>query len=125
MQVFVEMWVTHYGMPGIVVENKRSEFVSTFSHECDEFWIDIRVVGSHAGWNDGGLLSEIWNKIVCEIHDSGREQAKLAPAMCVEAMNTTLMRRGFTAEQAVFAQMAATGVLLERDLQQKLRNEST
>ena len=50
MHVFVDMWLTHYGVPEIVMVDQGGEFESTFAQECEEFGIDIRVTGSHAGW---------------------------------------------------------------------------
>ena len=56
-------------------------------------------------WKGAGLLSEIRNKIAYEFRVSGREQAKLALAMCVQAKNATLKRCGVTPEQASFSRL--------------------
>ena len=81
VQVFVDMWLTHYGVPVIVVVDQAG----TFTQECHEFDFDIPFAGRHAGWQQavverhGGLLSESWNNIGYESH------VKLALAMRVQA----------------------------------------
>ena len=80
MQGFVDIWLTHYGVLEIVVVDQGAEFESTFAHECEESGIDIRITGSHAGWQQGflerrgGLLSEMWNKRVCKFRIPQRER---------------------------------------------------
>ena len=39
----------HYCVPDIVVD-QGVEFEFTLSQECEEFGIDVRITGSHAGW---------------------------------------------------------------------------
>ena len=53
IQRFIEMRLTHYGLPGIVVVGQGGEFGTTLSQEYDEFGIDVHTTGSHAGWWQG------------------------------------------------------------------------
>ena len=81
---------------------------SPFAQESEEFCCDTRVIGSHAGRQQGlverhgGLLSEIWNNTVCEFQTFGREQTILAVAVRVQAKNATLTWCGVAPGQAVF-----------------------
>ena len=40
MQVFVELWLIHCGVPEIVVVDQEGEFESTFAHACESFGIE-------------------------------------------------------------------------------------
>ena len=62
VQRFIEMRLIHNGVPEVVVVDQCGEFESTFAQEREEIWIDVRITGSHAGWQQsqvgrrGGVL---------------------------------------------------------------------
>jgi len=104
----VEVWIMHYGTPEVFVVDQGGEFEAAFIEMCEEHGIDTRVIGAHAPWQHGfaerhgGILGEVWTKVVKEFNIVGRDKAKLALAVCVQAKNATLTRHGLTPEQAVF-----------------------
>ena len=49
VQNCIERWLTHHGVPDIVVVDQGGEFESTFAKKCENFVIDARVTGSHEG----------------------------------------------------------------------------
>ena len=78
-------------MPEIVA----GEFQSTCAQEWEEFGIDVRISGGHAGGQQGlverhgGLLEDIWNEVACAFHIKGRQQAKMALDVCMQAKNAS------------------------------------
>ena len=94
------MWLTHHGVPSIVVVNQGGEFESTFAQECEEFGAQIRITGSRAGWQQGfverhgGLLGEIWINNVYEFHVSGRaSDIGIGPVCASQERNIDEVRR--------------------------------
>ena len=82
------------------VVDQGGEFEAEFVAMCEEHGIDSRVVGAHAPWQHGfaerhgGILGEVWTKVVQDFNIIGREKAKLALAVCVQAKNATMTRNG-------------------------------
>ena len=88
--------------------DQGGEFEAEFVAMCEEHGIDSRVVGAHAPWQHGfaerhgGILGEVWTKVVQDFNIVGRGKAKLALALCVQAKNATMTRNGLSPGQAVF-----------------------
>ena len=105
---FLEVWIAHYGVPELIICDQGGEFYAAFVEMCEEFGIDTKVVGSHAAWQHGfaerhgGILGEMFAKVVHQHGIVGREKCKIAYAVCLQAKNGTMTRNGMTAEQAVF-----------------------
>ena len=47
--VFVEMWLTHCGVPEVVVVDQGGLFACTLAEEREEIGIDIRITGELHG----------------------------------------------------------------------------
>ena len=80
VQCVSDMWLAHSGVPEIVVD-QGCELESTMTQACDHFVIDVRIIGTHAGWHQGlverhgGLFVEIGSAAVCEFHFKGEHVA--------------------------------------------------
>ncbi len=105
---FLTTWIAHYGVPELVIADQGGEFEGEFEAMMEEHNIDSRLSGAHAAWQNGiverhgAILGETWNKVVYEHGFKGRQQAKTALAIVLQAKNATMTRNGFTPEQAVF-----------------------
>ena len=50
---FVDMWLTNHCVQEIVVVDPGGEFQTTVCQAWAEFGIGVRIIGSHAGWQQG------------------------------------------------------------------------
>ena len=46
VQRCIDMWLIHFGVPEIMMMDERVEFESTYAQECQEFGVDVRIIGT-------------------------------------------------------------------------------
>ena len=49
----LEMWVSHYGVPELIICDLGGEFEGARNEMCEKHGIDSRVAGSHTSWQNG------------------------------------------------------------------------
>ena len=76
---FMDVWVMHYGVPEVIVQDQGGEFEAEFIAMCEEYHIDTKVSGAHAHWQHGfaerhgGILGEVFDKVVHQFGITGKK----------------------------------------------------
>ena len=97
-RVFIEMWLTHRGVPKVVVVDQGLLWSVKNLGSTSASLGATRNGKQGLVERHGGCL----DKVVDAPHTWGSQQAKMALAMCVQAKDATLTRFGVTREQSVW-----------------------
>ena len=101
-QKFMEIWISHYGPPKLIIADQGGEFQSHFLSFCEDYGIDVKMSGSHAPWQNalaerhGAILGEMWEAVVYEHQARGLKDCRLALMAVITAKNSLLTRNGIT-----------------------------
>ena len=109
LAAFYEVWIAHYGPPGLVVADQGKEFVgSKFADTIGEMGIPVHYIDVRSPWQNsrteraGGIFKSRLEAILHEATVNTPWEFTLAVYECVTAHNRYYHRSGYTPYQRAF-----------------------
>ena len=105
---FIKHWIAPFGRPSRIVMDQGGEFEREWILMLEQFGIQSKTTGSHAGWQHalaerhGGLLGITWHALVVQYSIVEKGDMAVALAAAIEAKNEVMTRRGYSPNMMVF-----------------------
>lgn len=109
---FMDKWLSQYGLPMEIIMDQGGEWEAEFIVMLEQHGLLSKVCGAYAPWQNslaerhGALLGYAWKALITEHAVRDRSGMKTTLLAAIQAKNSIITRRGYSANALVFGKQS-------------------